>query len=176
MAQDASEKYHTVIATPEGLRSKFVIAYRHAECLMKNGDNVELMVQPALEQISAKQRKFLKDVVFAQIAEQVQLPVYDTQGRDTGRRERFDKAAWAELFRKRFLGHRYEMQRLPGSKKAAPVKVRNSTEALGIKAYAEYTDKVINHATVELKVIFHFEVDERPYVRSAGKQRTGDQS
>lgn len=171
---DDAETYHTVIATPEGLRDKFVIAYRHAECLLKNGDRVEVMVRPALDAIGAQQRRFLKDIVFGQIAEQVALPVFDVNGNDTGRRQKYDKAAWAELFRRQLLGYRHEMQRLPGSKKATPVKVRVSTETLGVRAYADYTDKVIALATTEYGVVFRFNDDERPQPRIVGKRRAGE--
>jgi hypothetical protein len=165
-----AEEYRDVIATMEGLRSKFVIAYRHAECLLKNGDRAEIMVRPALDQIKAQQRKFLKDIVFGQIAEQVQLPVFDLHGRDTGRRERFDKAVWAEKFRRDLLGSKHEMQRMPGAKKATPVKVRISTESLGVKAYSEYTDRCIDHAVVEYGVEFHFTRDERESVRYSARR------
>lgn len=113
------------------------------------------------EDIRAKQRGFLHKAVFPQIAEQVAV-----EGR------RYEWRIWKEQYRKEFLGHRYEMQRLPGAKRATPVRVRISTEDLKtVKAYSDYIDQVIAHAVTEYGVEFVFRHDEREAVRWKPKKR-----
>lgn len=164
---DDAETYHTVIATPEGLRDKFVIAYRHADCLLKNGDRVEVVVRPALEAIGAKQRAFLHGPVLGQIAEQVYVGE---------RRERFTAEVWKEFFRRRLFPDKFVMKRLPGAKRATPQRERVSTETLGVKAYSWFIDRVIEIAVVEHGVVFEFREGEREAVRYVGKRRAGEQA
>lgn len=165
MNSQGSDTYIVVIQTEDGARQKFIAAMTHAKCMLENGESVELRVGPALEPVTIRQRKFFKDVVCQQIAEQVCLGP---------KRERYTKAAWAEHFRKEFLGNRYEMVKLPGAKKATPRTVRNSTEELGVKRYSAHIDKVIDTAVLEYGVVFHFEASEREaasYVRKPGKEK-----
>jgi hypothetical protein len=162
-----SDQFVTVIATEEGARAAFIAAMNHAKCMFLNGERVELRVGPALDPIRAKQRKFLKDIVFGQIAEQVCVGE---------KRERFTKEIWAEFFRRRLLGDRFEMRKLPGAKKATPHKVRNSTEELGVRKYAAYTDQVIDIAVAEHGVEFVFETGEREAVRHVSKKDRQPQS
>lgn len=160
-----SDTFITVIMTREGMREKFLTGWNHCEAMLLNGESVQLSVGPSEEPITIKQRKFFKDIVCGQIAEQVFIG---------DRRERFTKQAWAEYFRKRFLGvngNKYVMQKLPGQKKATPVKQRISTESLGVKRYSEHIDHVIDHAVVEFHVAFHFEASEREAVRYVTKPR-----
>lgn len=157
-----SESYLTVIRTIEGAREKFIVAMAHARAMLDNNEAVELRVGPALDPIRAKQRKFLKDIVCGQISEQVVVGE---------KRERYTKEIWAEFFRRRFLGDRYEMRKMPGAKKATPHRIRNSTEELGVRGYSEYTDKVIDCAVVEHHVVFEFTSAEREEVRWVSKPR-----
>lgn len=154
--------YLTVIQTEAGAREKFIAAMSHARAMLDNGEPVELRVGPALDPIRAKQRKFLKDIVCGQISEQAVVGE---------KRERYTKEIWAEFFRRRFLGDRYEMRKMPGAKKATPHRIRNSTEELGVRGYSEYTDKVIDTAVVEHHVVFEFTSVEREAVRHVSKPR-----
>ena len=72
---------------------------------------------------------------------------------------------WKEFYRKKFLGSRYVMQKLPGQNRATPSKVRISTEDLGIKAYSLYIDRVIADAVMEWGVEFRFIAEEREAVK-----------
>lgn len=171
MNASSSETYCVVIQTEAGVAPKFRAGYNHALMMLRNGEAVELKVGPAEEPISIRQRKFLKDVVCKQIADQVALPVFDVHGRDTGKVVRHSKEAWAEHFRREFLGYRYEMQHLPGAKRPTPVKVRISTETLGMRRYSAYTDRVIDTAVLEYGVQFVFDAEEREAVRSTGRRR-----
>lgn len=161
---DDAETYHTVIATPEGLRDKFVIAYRHAECLLKNGDRVEIKVAPALETISVKQRAFFHGPVLSQISEQAV---------DNG--QRYTTAVWKTYFKNLILERspRYVMVKLPGQKRKTPRRKPWSTEELGPARYSAFIDEVIAHAVTEWNVCFVFKDGEREAVRYVGKRKAG---
>lgn len=159
-----SETYLVIIATEATAREKFMNAMTHAKVMLDKGESVQLSCGPALLPIGIRQRKFLKDIVCQQIAEQVQVTV-------DGKTTRYTKAAWAEYYRKEFLGYRYEMELLPGQRRKHPKRVRVSTEELGPKKYAEHIDRVIDHATVEWHVEFHFTREERDEVRYVSKPR-----
>ena len=79
--------------------------------------------------------------------------------------ERFAFPIFKEFYRAMFLGHTWEMARMPGQKRATPRKQRVSTEGLSVKQYSEYIDKVIAHAVTEFGVTFDFDSDERESVR-----------
>ena len=109
---------------------------------------------------SAKQRRFLHGVVLMQIADQAR-PNGDT----------FAMPVWKEFYRAMFLGHTWEMLKLPGQKRATPRKARVSTESLSVKQYSEYLDKVLAHAATELGVAFDLDPIEREEVRYVRPKR-----
>lgn len=154
--------FERVFTGEAAMREGFLAAYVFAKTLMANGDRVHIKVMTALDPIRAKQRKFLKDIVFGQIAEQVYLGP---------NRERYTKAAWAEAYRERFLGSRFETKKLPGWEEERTVEVKNSTEELGVKRYSEYTDLCIDTAIIEHGVEFVFEPAEREEVRYVTRPR-----
>lgn len=143
-----------IAGTPEMWRAAATSIYRAGEAMIAAGKPVHVKLTEWEDDITAKQRSFLHAAVFPQVAEQVRV-----------NGERFVPEMWKEYFRKLFLGSRYVMQKLPGQKRAVPVKVRVSTEDLGIKAYSEYIDRVIAHAATEFGVSFVFRADEREAVR-----------
>ena len=113
---------------------------------------------------SAKQRRFLHGVVLLQIADQAR-PNGDT----------FAMPVWKEFYRAMFLGHTWEMLKLPGQKRATPRKVRVSTESLSVKQYSEYIEKVLAHAATELGVVFDLDPVEREEVRWTKPKRAKKQ-
>lgn len=143
-----------IARTPEAWRAAATAIYRAGEALIEAGKPVKCVVCEWEDDISARQRGFLHAAVFPQIAEQV---------RANG--DRFTAEVWKEYYRKRFLGSKWVMQKLPGQKRAVPVKVRISTEDLGVKAYSEYIDRVIADAVTEWGVVFRFIAEEREAVR-----------
>lgn len=149
-----SETFTTVLTSRDGARETFVRAMNHAAAMLDNGESVLLSVGPAIEPIGVKQRGFYHAAVLGQISEQVRV---------VG--ERFVIAIWKEYYRKLFLPDTWEVRKLPGQKRATPVRVRHSTEELGIKGYSEQIDKVIAHAATEFGVEFRFESDERESVK-----------
>lgn len=149
-----SDTFTTVLTSRDGARETFVRAMNHAAAMLDNGESVLLSVGPALEPVGVQQRRFLHGPVLTQISEQVRV---------FG--ERFVTAIWKEFYRKLFLPDAWEVRKLPGQKRATPVRVRQSTEDLGIKRYSELIDKVIAHAATEFGVEFRFESDERESVK-----------
>lgn len=143
-----------IASTREAWRTAATAIYRAGEALIDAGKPVQASVTEWEDDLTARQRGFLHAAVFPQIAEQV-----NANG------DRFTAEVWKEFYRKKFLGSRWRMQKLPGQKRAVPVKERVSTESLGIKAYSEYIDRVISDAVTEWGVAFRFLADEREAVR-----------
>lgn len=151
-----------VAATPEAWRVAATAIYHAGLALVQAGLVAKGTVAEHEDDITAKQRGFLHAAVLPQIAEQVRVG-------EKG--ERYVAEAWKEYYRKKFLGHKWVMQKLPGQKRAVPRKVRISTEDLGIKAYSEYIDRVIADAATEWFVQFRFRADEREAVRYVAPKR-----
>jgi hypothetical protein len=155
-----NDEFRTVVHSKEAAHDAITRGYAHAKAMVANGEAVLIVIGPALEPISIKQRKFLHGPVLGQISEQVRV-----------NGERYTIEVWKEYFRKLFLPDLYEMRRSPRwdktlarlvqPKRATPVRVRQSTEDLGVRAYAEFTNKVIDHAVVEFSVSFVFTVEDQ---------------
>lgn len=150
---------HIVVATPEGLRKRFTQAYELGLAMLNAGQRVELRVCRARDPIKPKQRKFLRDVVCAQIAEQASVDGV-----------RYTKELWHEYFRKRFLGSRWEERQLPGETEPTSIEIPISSETLGVKGYSEHTDLVIDTAITEFRVTFQFTAQEREEVKYRERQ------
>jgi len=174
------EIYLVVIATEAGAREKFIAAMTHARCLLDNGEQVELRVGPALDPITIKQRKFLHGAVLKQISDQVRIPLFDSKGQLTGKTELWPVDQWKLVYNERFLFH-WEMRRgevvdkktgvRRVAKKRTPHKVYVSSESLGPKKYAIWTDQIIDDAIVQYGVTFEFEPSEREGARYMAKPR-----
>lgn len=158
----SGDTYITVIATEAGAREKFLTAMHVAKNLLDSGEQVELSVKVALDNIGARQRGFLHAAVLPQIAEQVFVGE---------KRERFVVDIWKEYFHKRFIPPRYVMRKLPGAKKSTPHRERVSSEQLGVKRYSEWIDRIIDTAVTEFGVVFEFRNEEREGVRYVGKPK-----
>ena len=161
---EAAEVLDMLATTKEGAHAAAMNGYRFAQTLLMNGQHVRFTVAEAQDDITVKQRGFLHAAVLPQISEQVRV-----EG------ERYVMAIWKEFFRKMFLPDRWVSKKVPRwdaalgrlvqPKRATPHRERVSTESLGIKAYAEYIDKVIAHAATEFGVVFVFDEQEREAVR-----------
>lgn len=93
------------------------------------------------DDITEKQRGYLHGVVFAEIA---------LYARVNG--QRFDRKTWKEHFRSEWLGFKVVTSINPFTGKKSRRRVRVSTEDLGIRAMAEYIDRVIAFAATDLHV------------------------
>lgn len=150
-----NDSFRQVVFSAEALNKALNVGQTFGKTLFANGSTSLLVtVGQALEPIGVAQRGFYHKAVLGQISEQVRV-----------NGERFVLAIWKEFYRKLFLPDTWEMRKLPGQKRATPVRVRHSTEELGVKGYSELIDKVIAHAATEWGVEFYFLADERDAVR-----------
>ncbi len=156
-----SETLSVVIFDEGQAREIFIGAMGHAKAILMNGEQVALSVGPAVDEISAKQRRFFHGPVLTQISEQVRVAG-----------ERYVTSIWKEYYRKLFLPDRWEMRKMPGAKRATPHRVRQSTEDLGVKGYSLHIDRVTAHAATEFGVEFDFDPSERNGVRYAAPRRS----
>lgn len=160
-----TEALDVIVSTREGAHAAMNAGYAHARSLLALDRCVNITVKEAEDDISIKQRSFLHRAVFPQISEQVTFP----DG------TRFEWRVWKESFRARFLGDRWVMKAVPRwdenlrawvkPKRKTPHRERVSTEDLGLKAYSEYIDLVIDTAVLEFGVAFVFLPSERDAVR-----------
>ena len=90
-----------------------------------------------------KQRAYLHGCILANIAKQAVV-----------NGERFALKTWKEWYRNEFLGFRTVTHQNPFTKKASRRRQRLSTEDLGLRAYADYIERVIAHAVTTLGVSF----------------------
>lgn len=160
-----AETLDVVVRTPEGARKVARVVYDRALLLVADGRRARFRMEEAEDDLSIRQRGFLHKAVFPQIEEQYRHP-------DGSRTE---WRGWKEYFRARFLGDRWVLKRVPRwdaklgrmvlPKRKTPHRERVSTEDLGLKAYSEYIDVVIDTATLELGVQFVFLPSERDAVR-----------
>jgi hypothetical protein len=140
-----------------GLR-ELALRIEHDQAQHREGSfepvRLRLLVQIVEEDKTVRQRGFYHAAVLKQISEQARV-------NGVG----YTAEVWKEFFRKRFLPDTWVSMRLPGAKRATPVRQRSSTEDLGIRGYSELIDQVIAAATTELGVEFVFDADERETVR-----------
>lgn len=157
--------------TREAAHEAVTAAYEQSKTLIALGKRVKLTLEEAEDELTIKQRGFLHKAVFPQIEEQYRHP----DGTRTEWR------AWKEYFRARFLGDRWVLKKVPRfdkklgrmvlPKRKTPHRERVSTEDLGVKAYSQYIDTVIDTATEEMKVQFVFITEERDAVRWVAQPR-----
>lgn len=160
-----TEALDVIVSTREGVKSVARAAYDRALLLVADGKRARFRMEEAEDELSIKQRGFLHKAVLPQISEQVTFP----DG------TRFEWRVWKEMFRARFLGDRWVMKAVPRwdetlrtwvkPKRKTPHRERVSTEDLGLKAYSEYIDTVIDTAVLEFGVVFVFLPAERDAVR-----------
>lgn len=89
----------------------------------------------------AAKRDYLHGVVLRQIAQQAAF-----------NGQRFPMPVWKEHFRSTILGSKKKTFVNPITGKKSRRLVRVSTEALGVRAYAKYIDKVMATAAAELGI------------------------
>jgi hypothetical protein len=101
----------------------------------------ELVVEFRLleDDITEKQRGYLHAGVLTQIAKEA-----------TVRGEKFPMEVWKEWYRSQFLGFKVVTCIDPFTGRKLRRRVRISTEDLGRRGLAEYTERVIAHASTEL--------------------------
>lgn len=101
----------------------------------------ELVIEARLldDDITEKQRGYLHAGVLTQIAQEAVV-----------NGDRFPMQTWKEWYRKEFLGFKVVSYVDPFTRKVSRRRHRISTEDLGKRGLAEYTEKVIAHASTDL--------------------------
>lgn len=104
----------------------------------------ELVIEARLldDDITDKQRSYLHGVVLTEIAQFAYLP----------NGKRYDMKVWKEHFRSEWLGFKVVTSVNPITGRKSRRRVRISTEDLGIRAMAEYIDRIIAFAATDLGV------------------------
>lgn len=166
-----SDAFNVTVDTKEEAHQAARHAYALAQVLVLDGKRVKITCAEDQDALTVKQRGFLHAAVFPQIAEQVVL----ADG------TRYIDKVWKEYFRARFLPDVWEMRKAIRwdpktgqtvvAKRATPHRVRQSTEDLGVKAYSEHIDRVIDTAVAEFGVRFEFRPREREEVRYRRPER-----
>lgn len=118
-------------------------AWPYAKAMLANGRPQVLEVRDYEDALHDAQRRFYHGYILAEIARQA-----------APGGQRFSLVAWKEYYRARFLGSK---RRTSISKATGKVRVRHervSSESLGVREYANFTEKVTAHAVTELGVEF----------------------
>lgn len=162
-----NDELSVVCMSVEDAHATALHAYSLAKTIIANGENALIECRQALEPISIKQRRFLHGVVLRQISEQVRVGEH-----------RYTIELWKTYFVDLLLPPHWEMVDVPPhrdpqtgrlvepKRPRMPKKVKTKTEELGVRAYAEFTEKVIDYATVEWGVVFIFTRDEQQLRRT----------
>ena len=62
--------------------------------------------------------------------------------------------AWHELFKRMFLGYRYEWQQVAGVKGGKAIRILRSTTELSVKQMSKYIEQVLAYGVTDLGVKF----------------------
>ena len=109
---------------------------------LKAGRHLVMELKLWEDDITQRQRAYLHAVVLTEIAQ---------YARPNG--QSFPMPVWKEHFRKEWLGFKVVTAINPITGKKSRRRVRVSTEDLGIRAMAEYIDRMIAYAATELGVV-----------------------
>lgn len=109
---------------------------------LKAGRHLVMELKLWEDDITQKQRAYLHAVVLTEIAQ---------YARPNG--QQYPMPVWKEHFRKEWLGFDIVTFIDPLTGKKSRRRVRKSTEDLGIRAMAEYIDRMIAYAATELGVV-----------------------
>lgn len=138
------EPVDTTVKTPEGARNVAVLVLQQARLMIADGKRVRMRCHEAKDTRSVKQNAFLWAGVYSEISLQAVV---------CG--ERWISEAWHELFKRMFLGYRYERQPgIAGVSKDRAVRVLRSTTELSVKEMSVYLDQVLSYGTTDLGVTF----------------------
>lgn len=137
----------TVTRDPISAHRAIVEGWQIARPLTLGGKSVEIIVREAENDKSIQQRSYYHGVILTEISQQVAINI-------DGVSVRYTLPVWKEYFREMFLGSKWELFTVPGSKRKKRRKVRVSSEDLGVRGYSKLIEQVIAHATTEWGVRF----------------------
>lgn len=129
-------------ATPEGARNVAILVLEQARLLIADGKRVRIRCDEAKDVRSLRQNAFAWGHVYHEIS---------TQAVVCG--ERWIAEAWHQLFKRMFLGYRYEREELVGQPPRA-VRILRSTTDLSVKQMSIYLEQVLAYGATDLGVKF----------------------
>lgn len=152
------ESVDTTVRTSEGARNVAVLVLQQARLMIADGKRVRLRCHEAKDTRSVKQNAYLWAGVYSEISLQAKI---------CG--ERWISEAWHELFKRMFLGYRYERQPgIAGVSQDRAVRVLRSTTELSVKEMGAYLDQVLAYGTTDLGVTFQT-MDWNEWERMGGR-------
>ena len=107
------------------------------------GGALDVVITPIEDLKTQKQRGYYHGIILKEISEQATLDG-----------KKFDMPVWKKYCRKRFVGYRWETGIDPTTGKKYRLKVRISTEELGLRAYSKLIEEVTAWAITDLGVAF----------------------
>jgi hypothetical protein len=118
-------------------------AWRLAKAHLTAGRRLLLTLVDAEDAKSAKQRAYYHGVILTEIAQKATI-----------NGQKFPMAVWKEHFRKTYLPDKRKVCTNPLTGKKSKRSVRQSTEGLSVKKYAQLIEQVTAFAVTELGVEF----------------------
>jgi hypothetical protein len=139
-----TEPVDSTVRTAEGARNIAILVLQQARLMIADGKSVRIRCHEAKDTRSTKQNAFLWAGVYSEIS---------LQARICG--ERWVAEAYHELFKRMFLGYRYERQSgIAGVSQDRAIRVLRSTTELSVKEMSEYIEKVLAFGVTDLGVTF----------------------
>lgn len=138
-----AEYFAWTISNPEQGIMQFRSAWRIAKPLSEKGKKLLLTMVDADDPVRVKQRNYYHGVILKEIAQQA-----------APHGEKYAMPVWKEMFRRKHLPDKRKRVKDPMTGRAMTIRVRQSTEDLGVKKYAQLTLMVTAFAVTELGVEF----------------------
>lgn len=133
----------TTVSTADGARNVAVLVLQQARLMVADGKRVRMRCEEAKDVRSLRQNAFLWAHVYCEISLQAKI---------VG--ERWISEAWHELFKRMFLGYRYEREEIAGVPGAKAVRILRSTTELSVRDMSQYIEKVLAYGATDLGVTF----------------------
>ncbi len=138
-----TEPVDTTCATREGAHKVAKLVYQQASLMIADGARVRIRCEVAKDTRSLRQNAFLWGHVYHEISHQAKI-----------NGERWVSEAWHELFKRMFIGYRYEMQEVAGVPGRKAVRILRSTTDLSVREMSEFIEKVLAFGVSDLGVKF----------------------
>lgn len=113
------------------------------KALTTAGKRLVLTLVDADDEVRIKQRGYYHKVILGEIAQKASM-----------NGQKFDMRTWKEYFRKKHLPDKRKNVKNPMTGRTITIRVRQSTENLGVKKYAQLIEMVTAFAVTDLGVEF----------------------
>lgn len=133
-----------ILTNPQQAHSVITTLFREdIKAQVMAGHRLLLTLQPAEDERTEKQNRFLWGFVYKTISEQAQVEGIGATAE-----------GWNQYYKRMFLGYRIAKTKLPGKKRPSISRTLRSTKDLKVKAMSDYLDKVMAHAATTFTVAF----------------------